>query len=729
MLSHGEVAWIYAMSNPQPRIEAGAPSPLGATWDGGGVNFALFSANAERVELCLFDPTGKRELRLALPERTDEVFHGYVPDTGPGQLYGYRVYGPYQPILGHRFNHHKLLLDPYAKALIGGFRWNEAMFGYQLGHPEGDLSFDARDSAPYIPKCQVVHDGFVWDGDRPPHRPWRQSVIYEMHVRGFSMRHPGVAPDLRGTFAGLATPALVRHLQNLGITAVELMPVHGVLDEWRLFKQGLRNFWGYNSLAFFAPEPRYLATGRIDEFKATVAALHKAGIEAILDVVYNHTGEGDQLGPTVCFRGIDNASYYRLRTDQRRYQDFTGCGNTFNVRHPRVVQLVLDSMRYWVEVMHVDGFRMDLASALARRRNGEFDPHTALLTAMRQDPVLSRVKLIAEPWDAERDGYHLGGFPAGIAEWNDRYRDTARRFWRGDAGTVAELATRTTGSADIFGGRGRRPWASINFVTCHDGFTLEDLVSYDHKHNEANGEHNRDGANENLSWNCGVEGPTDAEDVLALRARQKQNMLALLMLSQGTPMLLAGDEIGRTQDGNNNAYCQDNELGYVDWTLLETPEGAALSRFLANLIALRREHRVFRRERFFRDIPGRPAVLKDIVWLRPDGEQMRADDWRFPSAACLAFLLSGAPDRPILPNRSESEGDFLVIFNAQDQGIEFRLPDTSARRWRCLLDTAASDPFAVEGFAEPRSYRRVDARSTVVLHGSESAAQAGHQAR
>jgi len=681
------------MSALRSRLRPGVAYPLGATWDGKGVNFALFSATAERVELCLFDETGKREReRLELFEHTDEIWHGYAPELRPGQLYGYRVYGPYQPQAGHRFNHHKLLLDPYAKTLHGQFRWNEALFGYQHGHPDGDLSFDTRDSAPFLPKCQVIDSARDRRNDHAPQRPWRETAIYELNLRGFTMRHPDVPADKRGTFAGLAAPEVIRHLQALGVTAIELLPVHGFVDEWSLFKAGRRNLWGYNPIAFFAPELRYLATGRADEVEAMVRTFHDAGIEVILDVVYNHTAEGDHSGPTLCFRGIDNLSYYRLSPDDPRYyQDFTGCGNSLNLHHPRILQLVMDSMRYWVEAMHVDGFRLDLAAALAREEDARFDRHSGFLDALRQDPVLARVKLIVEPWDAGIDGYHLGEFPPGIAEWNDRYRDTIRRFWRGDAGLVGELAARITGSADLFGRRGRRPWASINFVTCHDGFTLEDLVSYSVKHNEPNGESNRDGTDENYSWNCGVEGPTEAVEILELRRKQKRNLLALLLLSQGTPMLQAGDEFGRSQEGNNNAYCQDNELGWVDWSCAVTSEGTALRDFVRRLIRLRVERPVFCRDRFFpSDADG--AAPKAIRWFRPDGQEKRPEDWQVPYARCLSFLLSGAANpASSADGEPPPNNDFFVILNADEKEIHFHLPP--AVRWQRLIDTSNPDPF------------------------------------
>jgi isoamylase len=699
-----------------PRLWPGAAYPLGATWDGKGVNFALFSANAERVELCLFDEEGERELeRLELREHTDEIWHGYVPDLGPGRLYGYRVYGPYRPLEGQRFNHHKLLLDPYARALCGEFRWDDALFGYQRGHPDGDLSFDMRDSAAFVPKCQVVDRAFDWGTDRPPRRPWEDTVIYELNVRSFTMQHEAVAPDKRGTFAGLATPDVVSYIRDLGVTAIELLPIQGFLDEWSLVRAGLRNFWGYNPIAFFAPERRYLSNGRTDEFRSMVRAFHDAGIEAILDVVYNHTAEGDHTGPTLCFRGIDNLSYYRLHADDpRHYQDFTGCGNSFNLHHPRVLQLVMDSMRYWVQAMHVDGFRLDLAATLARGRDGKFDPHAGFLDSLRQDPLLSRVKIIVEPWDLGPDGYHLGEFPPGLAEWNSRYRDAIRRFWRGDARLKRELTARIMGSADLFGDRGRRPWASINYVASHDGFTLADTVSYAAKHNEVNDEGNRDGTNENYSWNCGAEGSTNVAAILQLRHQQQRNILASLLLSLGTPMLQAGDEFGRTQHGNNNAYCQDNALGWLDWSLTDTNDGAALRDFVRRLIRLRQEHRVFRASRFLLNDPAQP---NEIRWFKPDGEERVPEDRQVPDAKCFGFLLSEeATGHPLRDEAALTDDNFFVILNAHDQEIEFQLPRPGAARWQCLIDTSGTEPSSQAQVELIGSAYRVRRRSLVLLH-------------
>ena len=685
------------MNVAKARIWPGEPYPMGATWDGKGVNFALFSENAEKVELCLFDERGERELeRIPLPEFTDEVWHGYLPDARPGQLYGYRVHGPYDPKNGHRFNPHKLLLDPYAKALHGTLRWSDAHYGYQVGHPEADLSFDTRDNAGGMPKCRIVDTAFTWGEDRRPRRPWHETIIYELHVRGFTTLHPEVPVPLRGTFAGLAAPAVIRHMSDLGVTAVELLPIQAFIDDRYLVEKQLRNYWGYNSIAFFAPEPRYLSNGRLGEFKTFVQLLHDADIEVILDVVYNHTAEGNHIGPTLCFRGIDNASYYKLRPDDPRYYaDFTGCGNVFDLYHPRVLQLVMDSLRYWVEEMHVDGFRFDLATTLARRNNGLFDSHAGFLDAIRQDPVLSRVKLISEPWDLGEGGYQLGGFPAGWAEWNDQYRDTIRRFWKGDEGLIGTVASRITGSSDIFDRKGRRPWASINFITAHDGFTLTDLVSYERKHNAANEEDNRDGSDNNYSWNCGVEGPTDDPKIRQLRSRQKRNFLATLILSQGVPMLVAGDEFGRTQQGNNNAYCQDNEISWVDWEHIETEDRLLLA-FVRRLIRLRLDHIVFHRNRFFHGkvLPG--TNVKDIVWLRPDGQEKEGEDWEVPYARCLSFLLTGEAGQYHLTAQGKPEPDdsFLVIFNAYQEDIDYTLPHLDlGRRWELLMDSATEDGF------------------------------------
>jgi isoamylase len=655
----------------RPRVDSGLPYPLGATWDGKGVNFALFSANAERVELCAFDQRGRRELaRIELPEYTDEVWHGYLPDARPGMLYGYRVYGPYDPARGHRFNHHKLLLDPYAKALAGTPRWSDALYGYRIGSTREDLQMDRRDSASGMPKCVVLEEAFTWGTDQRPAVPWTDTVFYELHVKGFTVQHPGVQPALRGTFAGLASPAVIAYLHDLGVTTVELLPVHAFVDDRRLVEQKLRNYWGYNSIGFFAPEPRYLL-GDPNEFKTMVKHLHEAGIEVVLDVVYNHTAEGNHLGPTLSFKGIDNASYYRLAEDKRYYEDVTGTGNTLDVRHPRVLQMVTDSLRYWVEEMHVDGFRFDLAPALAREDNG-YRRDAAFFKAIQQDPVLSRVKMIAEPWDVGLGGYQLGNFPPGWSEWNDKYRNTVRRFWRGEDGVLPELASRLAGSSDLFEHNGRRPRASVNFVTVHDGFTLNDLVSYNAKHNEANHEDNRDGADDNLSWNGGAEGPTDDPDIVNLRERQKRNLIATLFLSLGTPLLLAGDEHGRTQRGNNNAYAQDNEISWIDWTAL-SPRDLALEEFVKMMLRMRREHPAFERDAFFRGQPFDSSGRKDIAWIRPDGHEMTDGDWT-PERRTIGFFLGA---RPML----------AVAMNAAPDDVTFGLPDTERVTWSLVLDT------------------------------------------
>jgi glycogen operon protein len=679
----------------------GRPHVLGAHWDGQGVNFALFSEHAEKVELCLFDASGRQEIqRVHLPEYTDHVWHGYLPEARPGLLYGYRVHGPYEPGRGHRFNPNKLVLDPYAHSIAGSLRWDDAVFGYPIGHAEADLAFDPRDSAPFMPRCKVVDAAFTWGSDTSPNVPWNEMVIYEMHVRGFTMRNPDVPPHLRGTYAGLACAPVIDYLKRLGVTTVELLPVHAFIDDRRLVESGLRNYWGYNTIGYFAPEARFSASGKVNEFKTMVRTLHAAGIEVILDVVYNHTAEGNELGPTLAFRGIDNASYYRLVRDQARYyEDFTGTGNTMNMVHPRVLQLIMDSLRYWVLEMHVDGFRFDLAATLARELHA-VNRLAAFFDILRQDPVLSRVKLIAEPWDLGEGGYQVGNFPVGWAEWNDKYRDTMRAFWKGDGGLIGEFAMRLTGSSDLYNRSGRRPYASINFITSHDGFTLNDLVSYNGKHNEANGEGNRDGNDHNLSWNCGVEGPTDDPAIRALRARQMRNFLATLMLSQGVPMITAGDEIARTQGGNNNAYCQDNEISWLNWELDD--EKQALLRFTQRVIALRRAHPVFRRRDFFQGRPLYGSDVRDIHWYKTDGNEMTQEDWEHGQARSLGVYMVGAAlqerDARGVPVR---DGNYLLLFNANHRGQRFKLPlDGGTIRWRLLLDTSLS-----EGFTEPRAFR------------------------
>ncbi|HEY0524709.1 MAG TPA: glycogen debranching protein GlgX, partial [Stellaceae bacterium] len=673
------------------RIREGSPFPLGATWDGLGVNFALFSANATKVELCLFSDDGKREIeRVELPEYTDEVWHGYLPDARPRTVYGYRVHGPYEPEQGHRFNPNKLVLDPYAKALVGRLRWNDALFGYRIGSPREDLSFDRRDSAAFMPKCRVIDPAFTWGRERRPSIPWDRTIFYETHVKGYTMRHPGVPEHLRGTYAGLAQPAIVDYLRSLGVTSVELLPIHAFVDDSYLLDKGLRNYWGYNSIGFFAPDPRYSATNKIDEFKEMVARLHDAGIEVILDVVYNHSAEGNEKGPTLSFKGIDNATYYKLLPDSPRYYiNDTGTGNTFDLTHARVVQLVTDSLRYWATEMHVDGFRFDLATILGREPYG-FDESGGFLDSVRQDPVLSRVKLVAEPWDIGPGGYQVGGFPPGWAEWNDKFRDTVRAYWKGEEATLPDLATRLMGSADAFNKRGRKSWASVNFVTAHDGFTLHDLVSYNDKHNEANGENNCDGHNNNHSWNHGVEGPTDDPEVTALRERQKRNLLATLLLSQGTPMVLGGDEFGRTQRGNNNAYCQDNELNWYDWEDIDE-DGQALIEFVRRIIAIRQALPILRRGRFLRAEYNPELDVKDVTWISPTGAEIQGDDWQDPNARCLGMLLDGRAQATGI-KRPAMDATALLVVNSYHDVVDFTLPEVAGgTNWRLLVDTNQPD--------------------------------------
>jgi glycogen operon protein len=706
---------------PITAVWPGQPYPRGATWDGEGVNFSVFSAHAGKVELCIFDASGRREVqRIELRERTDDMWHAYLPEARPGLLYGYRVHGPYEPAKGHRFNPHKLLIEPYAKHIQGELKWSDAHFGYRVGHQKADLSFDKRDNAAGMPKCRVVDPAFTWGDDRPPRTPLHDTVIYELHVRGFTKRHPDIPPALRGTYAGIATAPAIDHLQRLGVTAVELMPVHAFVDDRHLLDRGLRNYWGYNTIGFFAPDMRYSATGRISEFKTMVKALHSAGIEVILDVVYNHTAEGNHLGPTLSFRGIDNASYYRLSPeDPRYYMDFTGCGNTLNLQNPRVLALLMDSLRYWVLEMHVDGFRFDLASALARELF-EVDRLGSFFDTIGQDPVLSQVKLIAEPWDVGAGGYQVGNFPPGWNEWNDKYRDSVRAYWKGDEGMIGEFARRFTGSADLYEASGRKPHASVNFVTAHDGFTLEDLVSYNEKHNEANGEDNRDGHDNNRSWNCGAEGPTAEPGVNALRRHQKRNLVATLLLSQGIPMLLAGDEFGHSQKGNNNAYCQDNDLSWLDWNLND--EQQSFLDFVAHMVQLRRQHPVFSRRRFLQGRPVRDGI-KEVAWLRPDGQEMTQHEWDMPFTRCVGVYLAGAAiQRVDRRGRPVRDDNFLVLFNAHHEAIPFILPEFHAGcGWLSVLDTASdAKPFELRAFAAKSQYS-LQGRSVAVLTESEGA--------
>ena len=661
------------------RPSAGSPHPLGATFDGRGTNFALFSANATKVELCLFDSAGKQEVRrIALPERTDDVWHGYFNDVGLGQLYGYRVHGPYEPEAGHRFNPNKLLVDPYGKELAGQFVWNDAHFGYRTGAKQEDLSYDKRDNARYMQKSVVVDDAHSWDTESRPNVPWEKSFIYEAHVKGLTQNFPGISDGLRGTYGALSSPEVIRHLQRLGVTAVELLPIHAFPDDRHLLDKGLRNYWGYNTLSFFTPEKRYATANASNAFRTTVAALHDAGIEVILDVVYNHTCEGNHLGPTLCFRGIDNASYYWLMPDNPRYyDDFTGTGNSLKLAHPRVLQMVMDSLRRWVEIYHVDGFRFDLASTLGRKP--EFDMNAPFFAAMRQDPVLANVKLIAEPWDIGLGGYQVGGFPTGWSEWNDVYRNTLRRYWRGDGSLLGEVARAMTGSAPQYQHNGRGPRSSINHVTVHDGFTLADLVSYQSKHNEANGEDNRDGADDNLSINFGVEGPTDDAGINNNRRRVRLNQLACLMLAQGVPLLLAGDEAANTQNGNNNTYCQDNETGWVDWSKLGTSDDT--TDFIGSLKRMRDEFPQLRPLQWL--VGQRDDGSYDVKWLTPSGSEMVEADWNFPEGRFISYVLAGPDDGTPL----------YIVLNAAHQDIGVTFPEwVNVSQWQLLLDTSEQLP-------------------------------------
>ncbi|MGH8653678.1 MAG: glycogen debranching protein GlgX [Gammaproteobacteria bacterium] len=704
------------MTKPITTVWPGEPHPQGATWDGEGVNFALFSAHADKVELCIFDPNGRRELqRIQLKEQTNQIWHGYLPEARPGLLYGYRVHGPYKPEEGHRFNPNKLLIEPYAKQLVGSVRWSDANFGYRVGHRREDLSFDRRDDAAGMPKCRVIDPAFTWGEDRPPRIPWADTVIYELHVRGFTMKHPHVPPWLRGTYAGLATAPVIEHLKRLGVTAVELMPVHAFVDDPDLVGKGLSNYWGYNSIAFLAVEPRYCASGQISELRTMVKAFHSAGIEVILDVVYNHTAESNHLGPTLSFRGIDNATYYRLVPDDRRhYMDYTGCGNTLNIVQPRVLQLIMDSLRYWVLEMHVDGFRFDLASALARELHA-VERLGSFFDVLLQDPVLSQVKLIAEPWDLGEGGYQVGNFPIGWAEWNDRYRDAVRAFWKGDGGLIGEFATRLTGSSDLYKSSARTPHASINFVTAHDGFTLHDLVSYNRKHNEANLEDNRDGHNHNRSWNCGVKGPTADPTINALRQRQKRNMLATLLLSQGVPMLLAGDELGRTQGGNNNAYCQDNDISWVDWDLKRDNE--KLIAFVERLIKLRQDHPVFRCRKFFQGRPLHRDTMQDILWFTPQGQEMTEEEWNESFARCFGVYLAGdALEEVDRQGRPIKDSSFIMLVNAHAETILFVFPRfCEGLAWHAVLDTQSEEGLWPDERFEAASVYSLQGRSLALL--------------
>ena len=666
------------------RLLPGLPYPLGATWDGLGTNFAVFSANATRIDLCLFDPSARRQIqRFELPECTDEVWHGYLPNARAGLIYGYRAHGPYEPHRGHRFNPHKLLLDPYARHLAGELRTSDALYGYRVNSPRADLSFDRRDSAPGMLKAVVADDSFNWADDRPPAVPWSDTVIYEVHVRGLSMLRPDLRPNERGTFAALGDPHFIDHMRRLGVTTVELLPVHAFVQDRYLLQKSLRNYWGYNTVGFFAPEPRYLSDNTADEMRIAVRRLHAAGLEVILDVVYNHTAEGSELGPTLSFRGLDNASYYRLVADNPRHcVNDTGTGNTLNLSTPRVLQMVMDSLRHWVIAFHVDGFRFDLGVTLGREDHG-FDQRSGFFDAIRQDPVLAKIKLISEPWDLGPGGYQLGQHPPGFAEWNDRFRDGVRRYWRGDEGQRSDFAARLAGSSEMFDRRRRRPWASVNFVASHDGFTLRDVVSYADRHNEANGEDNKDGTGENWSANWGVEGPTDEADILDTRQRLQRALLATLVLAQGTPMLLGGDEFGRSQHGNNNAYCQDNEVSWLDWKQAESAEGRALTAFAERVIALRHRHAVLRAPRFLHGQDELAPGIRDIAWFDVSGEQVSNDSWNNPE------------ERRLVLRRAGRNGDgrlsiLTAFFNATAEDHSFRLPPPGLPA-RLLLDSAQPD--------------------------------------
>ncbi|WP_254849122.1 glycogen debranching protein GlgX [Mycobacterium sp. GA-1841] len=699
-------------------IWRGKAYPLGATYDGSGTNFALFSEVAERVELCLFDTDesgAQHETRLPLPEVDGFVWHGFIPGIEPGQRYGYRVYGPYDPAAGHRCNPNKLVLDPYAKAIDGTFDWNQSLFSYTFGDPD---TRNDDDSAPSMPKSVVINPYFDWGVDRPPGHEYADTVIYEAHVKGLTQTHPDIPENIRGTYAGVAHPVIIEHLKALGVNAVELMPVHHFANDSTLIDKGLSNYWGYNTIGFLAPDAKYssssTAGGQVQEFKAMVRALHEAEIEVILDVVYNHTAEGNHMGPTLSMRGIDNAAYYRLVDDDKQYyMDYTGTGNSLNVGHPHALQLIMDSLRYWVLEMHVDGFRFDLAATLAREFY-DVDRLSTFFELVQQDPVVSQVKLIAEPWDVGPGGYQVGNFPPQWTEWNGKYRDTVRDYWRGEPATLDEFASRLTGSADLYEQTGRRPFASINFVTAHDGFTLRDLVSYNEKHNEANGEDNRDGESNNKSWNCGAEGPSDDPAVNDLRARQQRNFLTTLLLSQGVPMISHGDELGRTQRGNNNVYCQDNDISWIDWASADTD----LIEFTRSVSALRAAHPVFRRRRFFDGRPVREAgaaVLPDIAWFAPDGSDMTTEDWETGYAKSVAVYLNGQGIADLdMRGQRVVDDSFLLCFNAHHEPIEFALPPAQfAARWVPAISTSANssaDPIAAGDTVS------VDARAVLVLH-------------
>jgi glycogen operon protein len=698
------------------QMHEGVPNPRGATWDGKGTNFAVFSEHATKVEVCFFDESGENEIdREELPEYTNQIWHGYIAGVRPGTRYGLRVYGPYEPENGHRFNPNKLLLDPYACAHIGELQWNPALFGYQMESGD-DTTFDERDSAPFMPKCIVVDPDFDWHGQPRLGKyrvPFDDTVLYEMHVKGFTKLHPGVPEHLRGTYAGLATPEVIEYIQSLGVTSVELLPIHTFVNDSGLRDKGLTNYWGYNTIGFFAPDPRYAADCNdcLREFKETVAALHEAGLGVILDVVYNHTAEGNELGPTLSFKGIDNSSYYRLMPGKPRYYiNDTGTGNTVNLSHPRVIQMVTDSLRYWVEQTHVDGFRFDLGTILAREPNG-FDNRSGFLKAVSQDPVLGTVKLIAEPWDCGPGGYQVGGFPPGWAEWNDKFRDTVRDYWKGGS-SAADLTRRLCASREIFDYQGRRPWSSINFITAHDGFTLNDIVTYNEKHNEANGEDNKDGNSNNLSWNCGVEGPTDDPEINKLRARQMRNLLGTLLLSQGTPMMLAGDEFARTQNGNNNAYCQDNEISWLNWELKD--KGKHLIQYVQRLIGFRHKYPILRRNLFLNGEFDEELGVKDVTWINANGREMEDHNWGDSGMRCFGMLIDGRARVSGVRQRGK-EATLLLVINDHSDMVNFTLPEAvGGSSWSLLIDTNIEDNSEKGSFPTGHEYS-VTARSLLLF--------------
>ncbi len=700
------------------QIYPGKPYPLGASWDGDGVNFALYSENATKVELCLFDKDKpiQESQRVSLKERTHDVWHVYIPGLKLGQLYGYRVHGPYEPENGHRFNPNKLVIDPYAKAISGTIEWDDSLFGYQIGHKDKDLSFSDSDSAPFMPKSVVIGEDYDWEGDRLLKIPYHKTVIYETHVKGFTKLNPNIPDELRGTYTGLVHPASIEYLTKLGITAIELMPIQHFITDRHLQDNGLTNYWGYNTLGFFAPDVRYASRGnhgeQVLEFKDMVKALHKAGIEVILDVVFNHTGEGNHMGPTISFRGIDNLGYYRVAENKRYYKDYTGTGNTLNTSLRSALRLIMDSLRYWIQEMHVDGFRFDVASALARELH-EVNMLGTFFDIIYQDPHISQSKLIAEPWDIGEGGYQVGKFPPGWTEWNGKYRDCIRDYWRGAESTLPEFATRFTGSSDLYLDNYRRPVASINFITVHDGFTLNDLVSYNEKHNEANGENNQDGIDDNRSWNCGEEGSSSNPEVQECRKRQKRNFLTTLFLSQGVPMLLSGDEISRTQKGNNNAYCQDNEISWIDWENADVD----LLEFTRKLIHLRRKHPVFRRREWIKGQPSKSSELKDIAWFLPEGTQMQDEHWEHDYARSLAVFLNGNG----IPSQSKigeeiKDDSFYIMFNASDTPIDFNLPpENYGTNWKLVLDTSKDLLNEQTDSLKKKDAIKVEGRSIIVL--------------